>query len=116
MSTPYTFSGFTVSNSINGITTDNSHIYIINSPTESALKNVLLSAYAVEHFFLPLTGGITTGDVQFNKRIIAYSYATSHDGPFITFDKAGGNAAGIGPDGTPMTIQFGTVDNYSSTA
>ena len=46
-----TFSGFTVSNSISGITTDSSHIYIINSPTGSALKNVLLSAYAIENNF-----------------------------------------------------------------
>jgi hypothetical protein len=51
MSTPYTFSGFSVSNSISGITTDSSHIYIINSPTGSALKNVLLSAYAIENNF-----------------------------------------------------------------
>jgi hypothetical protein len=68
------------------------------------------------HAYLPLAGGTTTGDVQFNKRIIAYSYTTSNAGPFITFDKNGSHAAGIGPDGTEMTIQFGTVDNYSSTA
>jgi hypothetical protein len=50
MSTPYTFSGFTVSAAL-PTTTDSSHIYILNNPVSTTLNNVLLTASAITNNF-----------------------------------------------------------------
>ena len=51
-----------------------------------------------------------TGTKTFQKRIVAYGYKQSSSLPFITFDKPGSYATGIGPDGTSNRIKFGPCD------
>lgn len=69
------------------------------------------SGNTITSYYVTLsTDQIITGTKTFHKRIIAYGYKQANNLPFMTFDKPGNNAAGIGPDGTSNRIKFGPCD------
>lgn len=70
--------------------------------TQDGSGNVITSKYVT----LDTTQTIT-GQKQFKALIQAYRYPNANNLPFMTFDKPGSYAAGIGPDGTGNRVKFG---------
>lgn len=73
--------------------------------TQDGSGNVITSKYVT----LDTTQTIT-GQKQFKTLIQAYRYPNANNLPFMTFDKPGSYAAGIGPDGTSNRVKFGPCD------
>ena len=69
------------------------------------------SGNTITSYYVTLSTDQTiTGTKTFQKRIIAYGYKQATNLPFMTFDKPGSYATGIGPDGTNNRIHFGPCD------
>ena len=73
-------------------------------------QHILTSTNYASYAVTLSTDQTITGTKTFQKRIIAHGYKQASNLPFMTFDKPGSYATGMGPDGTNNRIKFGPCD------
>lgn len=73
-------------------------------------QHILTSTNYASYAVTLSTDQTITGTKTFQKRIIAHGYKQATNLPFMTFDKPGSYATGMGPDGTSNRIKFGPCD------
>ena len=108
---PETNDGRTSSNGYNILTTKDMSFSITGNAATATKATQDGSGNTITSYYVTLSTDQTiTGTKTFQKRIIAYGYKQATNLPFMTFDKPGSYATGIGPDGTNNRIHFGPCD------